>query len=120
MSGGGDKTEAATPKRLEEARKKGQVAKSQDLNGAVVMFAGLTALGSFGPGIVEQIRIVMTTTLEQTADPSVVSIGGLGGLLTQVGGHMAMAIAPVALVCAVAAIVVHAGQGPPPLNPPPA
>ena len=32
----GDKTEKATPKRREEARKKGQVAKSADLNGAVV------------------------------------------------------------------------------------
>ena len=40
MSSGGDKTEAPTPKRLEEARKKGQVAKSQDLNGAVVMLGG--------------------------------------------------------------------------------
>src|SRR3954465_5946620 len=116
MSGGGDKTEAATPKRLEEARKKGQVAKSQDLNGAVVMFAGLTALGSFGPGMVEQVRIVMTTTLEQTADPSVVSIGGLGGLMTQVFSHTAMAVAPVALVCVVAAIVVNVGQVPPRLN----
>ena len=35
MAGGGEKTEKATPKRREEARKKGQVARSQDLNGAL-------------------------------------------------------------------------------------
>src|SRR5436190_14041613 len=116
MSGGGEKTEAPTPKRLDEARKKGQVAKSNDLNADVVMLAGLTALGSFGPGMVAQIRIVMTTTLEQTADPSVVSVGGLGGLLTSVFSHTAMAVAPVALVCVIAAIVVNAGQVPPRLN----
>ena len=46
---GADKTEKATPKRREEARKKGQVAKSADLNGAVVLLAGLFALGSTGP-----------------------------------------------------------------------
>ena len=43
MAGKGaqDKTEKATPKKREEARKKGQVAKSADLNGAMVMLAGL-------------------------------------------------------------------------------
>ena len=35
-----DKTEKATPKKQEEARKKGQVARSNDLNGAVVLRAG--------------------------------------------------------------------------------
>ncbi len=41
MAGANDKTEKATPKRAEEARKKGQVGRSADLNGAVVMLAGL-------------------------------------------------------------------------------
>ena len=36
----GEKTEKATPKKRQEARKKGQVAGSQDLNGAVVLMAG--------------------------------------------------------------------------------
>src|SRR4051794_5945626 len=99
-SSGGDKTEAPTPKRLEEARKKGQTAKSQDLSGAVVMLAGLITLGSTGPSMVEHVRIVMTTTLQQTADPSIVSVGGLGTLLTRVFSHTALAVAPVALACA--------------------
>jgi len=37
----GEKTEKATPKRREEARKKGQVAKSIELNSAVLLFATL-------------------------------------------------------------------------------
>jgi flagellar biosynthetic protein FlhB len=60
--------------------------------------------------MVEHIRVVMTTTLEQTADPSVVSMGGLGTLLTRVGTHMALAIAPVALVCLAAGVVANVGQ----------
>lgn len=38
--GTGEKTEAATPRRREEARKKGQVFKSTDLNSAVILLAG--------------------------------------------------------------------------------
>ncbi|MDD3364745.1 MAG: flagellar biosynthesis protein FlhB [Syntrophomonas sp.] len=38
--GGGEKTESATPRRREEARKKGQIFKSTDLNSAVILIAG--------------------------------------------------------------------------------
>jgi len=38
-----DKTEDASPHKLEEARKKGQIAKSQDLVSAAVLAAGVTA-----------------------------------------------------------------------------
>ena len=34
---GGEKTEPATPKKLEKAREEGQVAKSQDLNTAILL-----------------------------------------------------------------------------------
>ena len=44
-----DKTEKATPKKKEDARKKGQVAKSADVNGAAILLAGLLALSAFGP-----------------------------------------------------------------------
>jgi flagellar biosynthetic protein FlhB len=40
-SGGQEKSEKPTPRRLEEARKKGQVAKSMDVNTSVVLFAGV-------------------------------------------------------------------------------
>ncbi len=41
---GGEKTEQATPRRREEARKKGQVFKSTDLNSAVILLAGSVGL----------------------------------------------------------------------------
>jgi flagellar biosynthetic protein FlhB len=50
MSGAGEKTEKATPKRKQKARQDGQVAKSQDLNSAIVLIVGFTLLfvmGSF-------------------------------------------------------------------------
>ena len=49
MASGGEKTEKATPKRREEARKKGQVARSQRPQRRVVLLAGLFALVAYGP-----------------------------------------------------------------------
>jgi flagellar biosynthetic protein FlhB len=40
----GDRTEKASPKRRQEARRKGQVARSQELNAAVVLLAGISLL----------------------------------------------------------------------------
>ena len=44
MSGGGEKTEQPTQKRLRDARRKGQVAKSQDLSSAVLLVAAVAVL----------------------------------------------------------------------------
>ena len=41
---GGDKTEKPTPQRLEDARKKGDVPKSQDMSQGVTLLAGVVAL----------------------------------------------------------------------------
>ena len=37
---GQERTESATPKRLEEARRKGQIPRSRDLSAAAVMLTG--------------------------------------------------------------------------------
>lgn len=44
-----DRTEQPTPKRRAEARKKGQVARSRDLSGALVLLAGLGILALWTP-----------------------------------------------------------------------
>ena len=59
MASGGEKTEKATPKRRDEARKKGQVAKSQDLNGAIVLLASLLSLSALGPAAWRHMRDAM-------------------------------------------------------------
>ena len=46
-----DKTEKPTGKRKGEARKKGQVAKSTEINGALVLVAGLVAISMQGPAV---------------------------------------------------------------------
>lgn len=106
----GEKTEKATPKRREEARKKGQVARSADLGGSVVLLAGLFAIGSAGPAAARRMGDAMRQALTQISDPSVVSRDQIGGLLMHAGGAVLMAVAPIALVCMLAGVLVNVAQ----------
>lgn len=56
---GSEKTEQATPKRLEEARKKGQVPRSADLSAAIVSLIGAGFLYMFGTGAATEMLAVM-------------------------------------------------------------
>src|SRR5918999_2824200 len=112
MARGGthEKTEKATPKRREEARKKGQVARSADLNGAAVMLAGLFALAVAGGAMAGRMQHAMTDALEHVADPSIVERHGIGTLLTGAMTDTALAIAPVAAACLVAGVLASVVQ----------
>ncbi|HVX31636.1 MAG TPA: EscU/YscU/HrcU family type III secretion system export apparatus switch protein [Solirubrobacterales bacterium] len=105
-----DRTEKATPKRRRDARKKGQVAKSSDLNGAVVLVAALGSLAVFAPHIATSLGDTMRGMLADAGDPEKAAGTGLGGLAGSAGMAMATAIAPVALTCFGAALVVNLGQ----------
>jgi flagellar biosynthetic protein FlhB len=106
----GEKTEAPTPKKLDEAKRKGSVGKSVDLNGAVVLLIGLWVLVISGPGMVEHIRAVMMDSLAQTANSDSIVQGGLGTILRDTGTHLVLALAPLTLACAAAGVVVNVGQ----------
>jgi flagellar biosynthetic protein FlhB len=107
---GGDKTEKATPKRKEESRKKGQVAKSPDLNGAVVLLASLFALSIWGPHIWQEMAASMRSTLSMIATPEAASGAGLGRLFMEGGRTAVLAVAPIAIVCLVFGVLANIGQ----------
>jgi len=62
-----EKTERATPKRLEEARKKGQVPRSADLSAAIVSLIGAGFLYLFGAGAANEMLSVMRDGLSVTS-----------------------------------------------------
>src|SRR3954454_22109488 len=103
----GDKTEKATPKKRSEARKKGQVAKSGDLNGAVVMFAALFALSATAPHLVATLETLLREAFQLIATPDVVDHRGLGPLISEQIGSLALAAAPVIFTCIAVACVVN-------------
>ena len=110
MASGGDKTEKATPKRKLEARRKGQVAKSQDLSGAVVLLASLLALSSLGPASWGHMRDAMLRSLTMISTPDVVEHGGLSAILGATMLDAAYAAAPIAFVCMIAGVATGVMQ----------
>lgn len=66
-----DKTEDASSKKLADARKKGQVAKSQDLNAAVMLTAGMALLftcSSYMFSFLSEIMVAIFTHLTEPID----------------------------------------------------
>ena len=106
----GDKTEKATPKKRSEARKKGQVAKSHDLNGAIVMFAALFALSASAPHLVTTLQLCLRECFALISTPDVVDHRGVGPVLAEQARSAALAAAPVILTCVAAALVVNVAQ----------
>ncbi len=100
---GDNKTEKPTPKRRNEARKKGQVARSTDINSAAVLLVGFATLAITAPAMWEGTSTIVREGLARTADPSIVSQGGMADLTSW--GLRAM----VPLVAPVAAAAVFAG-----------
>jgi flagellar biosynthetic protein FlhB len=106
-----DKTEKATPKRREEARKRGQVAKSVDLNGAVVMIAGLLAISLLAPHTVNTAESALRDGLLNVAHPQqLMSAAGLRELFAATMKTFLLGVAPVAGMCLVAGVLVNVAQ----------
>jgi flagellar biosynthesis protein FlhB len=105
-----DKTEAPTPKRREEARKSGQIAKSADLSGAITLLAGLFTLGLTGPSIVQRLGSGISASLATGAHHDPVTRGTIGDMLMSSGRSVLMCLAPIVGVCALTAILVNLVQ----------
>jgi len=64
----GERTEPATPRKRERVRRRGQVAKSQDLNAAIGLIAALFALYLLGGNAVSELYRVFQTLLSTACD----------------------------------------------------
>jgi flagellar biosynthetic protein FlhB len=105
-----EKTEKATPKKREQAREKGQMARSMDLNGAVVLMAALIALSAFGPRMLAQMEEAMLTVIQLAKNPEVVDQHGIGAVFMLVGRHIVLGALPVIAVCMVAGVLINVIQ----------
>jgi flagellar biosynthesis protein FlhB len=105
-----NKTEKATPKKRQEARKKGQVSRSMDANGAIVLFAAVLALSAFGPAMLHRIEEATVGVLAWVSSPEVVDGKGVSELFMTVGMHVATAAIPVIGICTLAGIAANLGQ----------
>lgn len=107
---GDNKTEKPTPKRRNDARKKGQVAKSMEANTALVLLASLGVLVVMAPAMLVTLENVVREGLVRAGDPTQTNPDGLLGLLRWGLGGFAKATAPIALVALVAGVVASVVQ----------
>jgi len=72
---GGDKTEAPTARRRQEAHDQGQIARSPDLSAAALLLGILILMRSFGSAVVSSLRLVVLDMLSAASlsnfDPSI-------------------------------------------------
>src|SRR5579864_6509750 len=105
-----ERTEQPTAKRLEEARKKGQVPRSPELSAAAVLLiagAGLQMLGKFMGG---QLLGIMRAGLSLSREQSVDETLALAGLSASMS-HALLACLPLLGLTAVAAMAAPLALG---------
>ena len=106
----GEKTEKATPKKRQDSRKQGQVGRSADLQGAVVLLAGLLALSAFAPRMYQAVMEATRHALALIATPEVVERGQIGEVLAATSQSTLLAWLPIAVACTVAALLIGVVQ----------
>jgi flagellar biosynthetic protein FlhB len=103
--GTGEKTEQATPRRRQEARRKGQVFKSTDLNAAIIMVAGSVAIYLSYPNIIQSLQdFTSLYLLERTIQDF--SIQYTVELLREVLYLLAQLVLPIMATCFLAALLI--------------
>jgi flagellar biosynthesis protein FlhB len=105
----GDKTEAPTPRRRQEARDQGNIARSPDLTAAVLLLAIIFMLDWYGPGLVGALKAVMAEILGGDAIRNPGSDHAMMPLLVAIR-MVARALAPLLIGAMIVAILVNLAQ----------
>jgi flagellar biosynthesis protein FlhB len=104
-----EKTEAPTPRRREEARERGQIARSADLSAAVGLLVSMIALHFFGPAMFrDMVRLtqnMLTYSAANAVLPSSMTELGFLGLIA-----LARMVAPVCLILMIVGVLVSLAQ----------
>lgn len=109
----GDRTEKPTARRLREARRKGQVARSRDLGQAVSLAAALAVLAWHGGALVHGLGSAVRSGLERMGRGPTreVPVEDLGPIVFEGLRTLAVLVGPLAAAAALAVIAAHAAQG---------
>src|SRR5688500_2108611 len=105
----GDKTEAPTPRRRQEAREQGNVARSADLTAAVLLLGMLFLLDWYGAGVVKALKTVMGQTLDSHSigdfSPASATQGAVKSFL-----HVGLSLLPLFVGAMLIAVAINVAQ----------
>ncbi len=107
----GDKTEAATPRRRQEAIDSGNIARSPDITSAALLVGGLVLLRIFGGGAINAMAELTHTMLSSASMSNVDPRAGDGGMaLARAAVAIGLAVAPLLVGIAVIVILANVAQ----------
>ncbi|HEY0009445.1 MAG TPA: flagellar biosynthesis protein FlhB [Tepidisphaeraceae bacterium] len=104
----GEKTEAPTARRRQEAREKGQIPRSQDLSAAALLLSAVLLLKWFGSGMMMTMRDIMHHALGEGLHD--LRTPSLASTLMDLSARAAMAMAPFMLGLMVVAVAINLAQ----------
>ncbi|HTU80423.1 MAG TPA: EscU/YscU/HrcU family type III secretion system export apparatus switch protein, partial [Solirubrobacteraceae bacterium] len=106
-----ERTEKATPRHRKRARERGQVARSPDLSGSLVLVAGLLVVSFTAPAIAADGAASFRAIFAEIARPGrATSAAGLEDLMHTALTTIEITVGPIAGACLVAALVSGAAQ----------
>lgn len=108
-----ERTEKPTPKRLKDARKKGQIARSRDLALAAASVAATMALAWLGGHLMSGLMGEMKRGLATFGDAPLhtLTAGELSAVIAGGAMNLGILVGPIALVTTIAAVGMHGFQG---------
>jgi flagellar biosynthetic protein FlhB len=108
-----EQTEKPTRKKLEDARKKGQIPRSRDLALAAASVAATFALARLGGRLVSGLEGELSDGLERLGDVAARDLTGseIAGMVASGAGVIAWLVGPIAITTMVAAVGMHGFQG---------
>lgn len=104
-----DKTETATPRKRGEAREHGQVARSAELNSAIILLAGLITMHLMGSSLYNQMAAFTVSTISESYAIQITQ-ESLRYYLLNWGFAFAKIIGPILVILAALALAVSYAQ----------
>ena len=105
-----EKTEQPTSRKLDEARKKGNIPRSQEINSALILLTGIMLLSMLGPWILNRIEGIMYDVFAMSAYYELTQ-NNLLTMLMNVGIETGLILAPIMMIIMVVGIASTLFQG---------
>jgi flagellar biosynthetic protein FlhB len=113
----GDKTERATPRRRDEARKRGQVARSREINTGLGLLATFAMLSFMGGWMLAGLTRVMGTSLNAAGETERITPASGWRIMTEAGWDSLRLTAPFAVAGVAVGVLASAIQVRPGITP---
>ncbi|MCL2683778.1 MAG: EscU/YscU/HrcU family type III secretion system export apparatus switch protein, partial [Synergistaceae bacterium] len=101
-----ERTEPATPRKRDKERKKGHVAKSQDLSAAVVLISGLLTLYALGLIILRRLALMFKVMASHLSSPQMDGDAWWAKPLAEAAGTYSIVWLPIGVISALFALAI--------------